>query len=106
MSHINKEGKPVKMPKWSPKMDLEYENCKKIVDNEMAYYEKNWPFNRPKNGWQEFLFFFANFKIFRRLMGGTWIQGDLFGYWLQVNKHFPQEWLKNHPHEIYKPRGR
>jgi hypothetical protein len=96
---IKEKPRIIKMP-GEPK-SLLFENVMKILDNEMEYYEKNWPFYRPRSALQKFLSLFHGFQIIRRFIGGTWVKGNEFHIWLKINKHFPAEWLVKYEHEIY-----
>lgn len=103
MTHINTEGKVVKMPKWwfEKRHERAIENFRKVFNNEMEYYEKNWPFYRPDTDLGKLVSLFWNFKIVRRFIGGTWVKGDQFGLWLKTNEHFDKKWLASSKHEIW-----
>jgi hypothetical protein len=78
-----------------------WENFQKIFNNEMDWYEKHPPFESYTNKpWRLFFSMFHGFAIVRRLMGGTWVRGEL-GLWMRTTEHFPKEWLAKHPHETW-----
>lgn len=93
----NIKGKPlnVRVPQGIKPND--WENFQKIFNNEMAYYENNWPYNHPYTLWQKFFSLFWNLKLARRMLGGRWVKSETI--WLSINDNFPDEWLEKWPHE-------
>lgn len=94
------KGKPreVKVPQGID--SNKYENFKKIFNNEMEYYEKNWPYNHPEGTWQIIVSMFWGFQIVRRIIGGRWVRSPyLSKMWLPINKNFPEELIEVHEFE-------